>query len=390
MAHMNRPHLRTIIAIFMVAFIFTVLAFQPVQAQTPTPVVQAVLFFSPSCGHCFYVITEVLPPLFEQHGEQLQMMWIDVTTPEGNVFFIQVLQSLGLERGVVPFLVVGSFHLAGSAEIPEQFPGLIDTFLAEGGVSFPDLPGMSEYRAAMEATQAALLSITPLASPTLTGTPPAAETVTQAPLPPTPAVPFLPPEPEPQNLAKRLGNDPAGNGLAIIILAAMLAAVGWAGHYFLRRQGFRWQGALRWMIPALCLAGLSVAGYLTYVEMNQVEAWCGVVGDCNTVQQSEYARLFGILPVGVLGLAGYITILAAWAVGWSKNATLVFYSDLTGLLLTVLATLFSIYLTFLEPFVIGATCAWCLASAVISTLLFLTALPPGRQAARQWMQRVSR
>jgi len=39
-------------------------------------------------------------------------------------------------------------------------------------------------------------------------------------------------------------------------------------------------------------------------------------------------------------------------------------------------TLFSIYLTFLEPFVIGATCAWCLTSAIIMTaLLWLTAGP---------------
>ena len=38
---------------------------------------------------------------------------------------------------------------------------------------------------------------------------------------------------------------------------------------------------------------------------------------------------------------------------------------------------FSIYLTFLEPFVIGASCAWCLTSAVIMTvLLWLTAVPP--------------
>jgi len=37
----------------------------------------------------------------------------------------------------------------------------------------------------------------------------------------------------------------------------------------------------------------------------------------------------------------------------------------------VIGVLFSIYLTFLEPFVIGATCAWCLSSAVIMTLLLL-------------------
>ncbi|MCJ7781785.1 MAG: vitamin K epoxide reductase, partial [Acidimicrobiia bacterium] len=39
-------------------------------------------------------------------------------------------------------------------------------------------------------------------------------------------------------------------------------------------------------------------------------------------------------------------------------------------------TLFSIYLTFLEPFVIGATCLWCLTSALcIVGLLWLTAGP---------------
>jgi len=46
-------------------------------------------------------------------------------------------------------------------------------------------------------------------------------------------------------------------------------------------------------------------------------------------------------------------------------------------------TLFSIYLTFLEPFVIGATCAWCLASAILMTgLLWITAEPAQAAAAR--------
>ena len=47
---------------------------------------------------------------------------------------------------------------------------------------------------------------------------------------------------------------------------------------------------------------------------------------------------------------------------------------------TVSGTLFSIYLTFLEPFVIGATCAWCLASAVILTLLMWLSARPGFDA----------
>lgn len=36
------------------------------------------------------------------------------------------------------------------------------------------------------------------------------------------------------------------------------------------------------------------------------------LGDCTAVQSSPYARLFGVLPVGVLGLIGYAVFLGAW------------------------------------------------------------------------------
>ena len=42
--------------------------------------------------------------------------------------------------------------------------------------------------------------------------------------------------------------------------------------------------------------------------------------------------------------------------------------------MTVFGVLFSIYLTYLEPFVIGAVCAWCLTSAVVMTLLLLVSV----------------
>jgi uncharacterized membrane protein len=42
--------------------------------------------------------------------------------------------------------------------------------------------------------------------------------------------------------------------------------------------------------------------------------------------------------------------------------------------------LFSIYLTFLEPFVIGATCMWCICSAVIMIILLLASTPFAQQA----------
>jgi uncharacterized membrane protein len=47
---------------------------------------------------------------------------------------------------------------------------------------------------------------------------------------------------------------------------------------------------------------------------------------------------------------------------------------------TVAGTAFSTYLTILEPFVIGATCAWCLTSAVIVTVLMLLSAGPASAA----------
>jgi uncharacterized membrane protein len=131
--------------------------------------------------------------------------------------------------------------------------------------------------------------------------------------------------------------------------------------------------------------GLVVAGYLSYVEITHVEAVCGPVGDCNTVQQSEYARLFGFLPIGVLGMAGYVMILAAWFIGLFTGSKSADYAALAMLAMTASGTLFSVYLTFLEPFVIGATCAWCLSSAVIMTALMLLSLAPGKLALNRRM-----
>jgi uncharacterized membrane protein len=48
--------------------------------------------------------------------------------------------------------------------------------------------------------------------------------------------------------------------------------------------------------------------------------------------------------------------------------------------MTAIGTIFSIYLTFLEPFVIGATCAWCLTSAIIMTILMLLTVSPAKAA----------
>ncbi len=138
------------------------------------------------------------------------------------------------------------------------------------------------------------------------------------------------------------------------------------------RSGLRPGSARGWRsaaVPVLCLAGLVVAGYLSYVETTARPAVCGPVGDCNAVQQSAYAKLFGILPVGVLGVLGYVVILALWA--WLLRAPEETRSRF-GLALpavVMFGVAFSAYLTFLELFVISAVCLWCLSSALLMVAL---------------------
>lgn len=136
----------------------------------------------------------------------------------------------------------------------------------------------------------------------------------------------------------------------------------------------------KWSILISAIGGLVVAGYLTFVESTGAEIVCGPSQGCGTVQSSRYAVLFGILPIGILGLIGYVAILLAWMVwqfgpnGTRKMASLAIWG------MSVFGVLFSIYLTFLEPFVIGATCMWCIASAVFMITLLLVSTPAAQQA----------
>jgi uncharacterized membrane protein len=118
---------------------------------------------------------------------------------------------------------------------------------------------------------------------------------------------------------------------------------------------------LRLAIGIVCLIGIGIAGYLTYVHYEGLKVLCLASGGCETVQSSQYAKLGGI-PVAVLGLAGYVTILASLAIRGDTGRAVGFGIALIGFL-------FSMYLTYRELFTIKAICQWCVASAVLMTAL---------------------
>jgi uncharacterized membrane protein len=126
--------------------------------------------------------------------------------------------------------------------------------------------------------------------------------------------------------------------------------------------------ALRVAAGCVALAGMAIAGYLTWVHYDEAALVCVAGGGCETVQQSSYAELAGV-PVALLGLLGYAAIFAL--VLWdTPNARL------GAAAFAVVGLAFSVYLIVLQLFVIDAVCVWCLANDVLiaPALAVLTAL----------------
>jgi uncharacterized membrane protein len=125
--------------------------------------------------------------------------------------------------------------------------------------------------------------------------------------------------------------------------------------------------SLRITMIAFTVIGLGVATYLTYIHYAGIKPLCGRNGGgCEIVQTSEYSKLAGV-PVALIGLIGYITILGsllAPETETSRFATVAF---------TVVGFGFSAYLTYRELFSIHHICEWCVSSAVIVTVLMCLA-----------------
>ena len=146
----------------------------------------------------------------------------------------------------------------------------------------------------------------------------------------------------------------------------------------------------RQAIALLALVGLFVALYLWLHALGFGGAIkCGASGGCETVQTSQWAVFLG-LPVALYGVVGYLAVLIVALVALRPAGL---RKRTWSVVLAGLATAgvgFTAYLTYLELFVIHAICRWCVASAIVITLIWIVALaalrrpslPPNSPAPR--------
>lgn len=125
-------------------------------------------------------------------------------------------------------------------------------------------------------------------------------------------------------------------------------------------------------IAVLALVGLFISAYLLLHSLGYYgDLICGT-GSCEVVQTSEYA-VFLAVPVPAWGSAWYggmlvLALMAAARPGRNGPGRLVALGATAGLA-------FSAYLTSIEAFVLDAWCRWCIASAVLTVLMFSLAAP---------------
>lgn len=127
--------------------------------------------------------------------------------------------------------------------------------------------------------------------------------------------------------------------------------------------------AILWAMLGLSVAGLLIAGYLTWAHFNDGILVCSI-GGCETVQASRYSTI-GPVPIAVLGMGMFASLallsglrLAGSGLLAAETASLVAW----GMLLA--GILYYLYLTYVELFVLNAICQWCVLSSVFALAIF--------------------
>jgi len=127
----------------------------------------------------------------------------------------------------------------------------------------------------------------------------------------------------------------------------------------------------RMAVAALSLAGFFVALYLYLWKLGLIGSMACGTGACEAVQLSPYSRFLGI-EVPFIGVLGYLALFLVSLLALRRPAERRWTVLLLGLASGAL--LFTLYLKYVEFFVLRAVCRWCVLSAVLVVLIFVAAL----------------
>ena len=308
----------------------------PATAQTEqAPLIKVLVFYSPTCQHCFDVFNKIIDPLRNAYKDEVEFVTVDVTGKIGREQYRNIIEQYEIlpARQAIPMLVVNDHVLVGDMEISLGLPRLIEAGLSSGdetelnssGIVDPEERGKDQ-------------------NPTIN------------------VIPQLP--------------------LGWLVLFSLVASTLYvfiqiiSSRAGLLRPTLRLNRSFRTCIfVGLCGVGFIISLYLTYLDINELNPNCATVSVCSLSEEIDYSTIAGI-PISLLGIINYTVTGLMWI---STRQGSLRMSKLSGaLLLTLLvsAALVSIILTGIELLVLNTTSTWRLGSGMVVALLcFLGATP---------------
>lgn len=119
----------------------------------------------------------------------------------------------------------------------------------------------------------------------------------------------------------------------------------------------------------LAFLGLLDSVYLVWVKYTGAYAFCGPIGNCESVNTSQYSEIFGI-PISLLGAGAYAIMIVLLLLEnrsqiWAEFSSMIVFG------MSLIGVLYSIYLTYIEVVVLKEICPYCVISAIILVILLL-------------------
>ncbi len=130
----------------------------------------------------------------------------------------------------------------------------------------------------------------------------------------------------------------------------------------------KWRTGFISLLAGAAILGVvaSVYALLAHYDVTSTE-FCSVSDtfDCDLVNKSKYSKILGI-PVALLGIFAYVFFFLSALVYAKRPSELLMQVMIFG---AVFSMLFSLYLTYIEAFVLFTWCMICLASLLATVLV---------------------
>lgn len=121
------------------------------------------------------------------------------------------------------------------------------------------------------------------------------------------------------------------------------------------------------------IIGFIDSAYLTIIKFTNSPIYCTPgLGNCETVQNSQWSTIWGI-PIALFGAMAYLVLVFCFAFE-NKTPLLKKYSQYVVFGTSLFGFLYSLYLTYLEFFVLKTICQWCILSAICMTVVFIVTI----------------